>query len=70
MTVTVSEKIARSLYAETSNGSELALDEIPVLSTEEFNKLILSGVSDGLRVSSFFGAAATGTKPKFYASAG
>ena len=67
MTVTVSEKITGSLYAETSNGSELALDEIPVLSTEEFNKLILSGVSDGLRVSSFFGAAATGTKPKFYA---
>ena len=55
MSVSVTERKTGSLFVKTYNGSALTLEEIPVLSGEDFNQLILSNVSEGLRVSSYFG---------------
>lgn len=55
MTASVTERITGSLYVKAFNGSSLALEEIPVLSEDDFNQLVLSNVSEGLRVSSYFG---------------
>ena len=54
MSVSVTERKTGSLFVKTYNGSALTLEEIPVLSGEDFNQLILSNVSEGLRVSCYF----------------
>lgn len=55
MTVSVTEKNTESLYVKTYNGSTQTLEEIPVLSGDDFNQLILSNITEGRRVCSYFG---------------
>jgi len=62
MSVSATEKKTGSLYIKSFNGSSVALEEIPVLSEGDFNRLILSSVSKGLRVSSYFGVAENDSK--------
>jgi hypothetical protein len=62
MTESATEKKTGSLYIKSFNGSSVALEEIPVLSEGDFNRLILSSVSKGLRVSSYFGVAENDSK--------